>query len=80
MSTANVVTTVDASSEPAADKGFWAKCSDPECGHCWIAAYFPMEVAKFARIAMQSKLCPKCGAKKPVVAKQENGVLMEPRP
>lgn len=45
----------------SADKGLWVKCRDDKCGHCWIAAYYPMELAKFAKVAMQAKFCPKCG-------------------
>ena len=80
MTKVEAALTLSDASDPPADKGFWVKCSDDKCRHCWIAAYFPMEVAKFAKIAVQSKYCPKCGAAKPVVAKQDNGVLMEQQP
>ena len=37
---------------------FWGHCGD--CGHVWIIAYLPMEIERFARIAMHA-YCPKCG-------------------
>lgn len=40
---------------------FWCHCAT--CMHEWAAAYFPMELAKFAKIAMAHSTCPKCGAK-----------------
>ena len=58
------------------DKGFWVKCAN--CLHCWIAAFYPGEAVRFSKVARaNSKLCPKCGSKKVVVAKQDNGVLTE---
>lgn len=56
-------------------RGFWVKCS--ACKHTWIAAYLPMELNKFAKVAKAS--CPMCAAppKKVFVAKQKDGVLME---
>lgn len=57
-------------------KPFWAKCTG--CNHCWPVAYAPMELATFAKIALNSsKNCPMCGATKIVVAKQDNGKLLE---
>ena len=58
---------------------FWAKCSNPACGHCWAAAYTPMPLAEFARVTDAARFCPKCAAPKPVVAKQSNGELLEPQ-
>jgi DNA-directed RNA polymerase subunit RPC12/RpoP len=57
------------------DKPFWAKCV--ECGHCWAAAYLPMDIRTLARVT-KNAACPRCGGKRPVVAKQGNGVLKEP--
>jgi hypothetical protein len=53
---------------------FWAKCGDENCGHCWPAAYLPMEAAKCAELLMR-QACPMCGGKKVLVAKQADGVL-----
>ena len=57
-----------------ARKPFWAKCAD--CGHCWAAAYAPMEIMTFARTVKAAR-CPMCGCKKSVVAKQDDGKLLE---
>lgn len=57
-------------------KAFWAKCAD--CLHCWPAAYFPMDAAKFAKIIGRKPRCPKCASANVVVAKQANGALLEP--
>jgi len=57
-------------------KPFWAKC--PKCGHCWPAAYLPMEISACAKLLMKCR-CPMCGcAKKIGIAKQKNGKLLEP--
>lgn len=59
-----------------ATKAFWVKCEP--CGHVWAAAYYPLELSLFARIA-KSSVCPKCGERKKVtIAKQDDGVLQEP--
>lgn len=57
-------------------KPFWVKCG--KCQHCWAAAYVPMEVALFARVAAKPR-CPMCGngPKNIFVAKQHDGVLQE---
>lgn len=55
---------------------FWAKCTVPTCGHIWPAAYLPMPIDIFARLAKAA--CPMCGSKKAVVAKQDGGRLLEP--
>ena len=57
-----------------ATKALWAKCS--VCGHCWAAAYYPLILETFARIAKKHSNCPKCDGRG-VVAKQEDGVLLE---
>jgi len=57
-----------------ATKAFWAKCRS--CSHCWPAAYYPMDMAKMGRIIGRAT-CPKCGDRKPLVAKQDDGVLLE---
>lgn len=53
---------------------FWAKCRI--CAHCWIVAYLPMDIGKMAKAAKRAT-CPTCGDTKPVIAKQDNGVLNE---
>ena len=58
-------------------KAFWVKCQ--KCAHCWAAGYYPAEAGLFAQITRKAP-CPKCGDTKPIVAKQNNGVLMEPHP
>ena len=58
-----------------ASKAFWIKC--PTCNHCWPGAYYPMEAGLFAKIALGHCRCQKCGEKKTVVAKQDNGTLLE---
>lgn len=59
----------------AASKPFWAKCR--KCDHCWPAAYYPMQMSKICKI-IAAAICPKCGDRKPVVARQEDGELPEP--
>lgn len=56
---------------------FWAICS--KCRHCWIAAYYPLELALFGRIAKGHSRCPKCNGAG-LVAKQDGGILQEPDP
>ena len=55
-------------------KPFWVKCV--KCSHCWAAAYLPMDVSTFARVAKTAG-CPMCGDKKPIVAKQDCGIFKE---
>lgn len=55
---------------------FWVKCR--ACAFCWVAAYLPISVDRFAKIARGSR-CPKCAAGGVIVAKQENGKLLEPK-
>lgn len=55
---------------------FWAKCGDDSCGHAWPATYLPMDMALAAAI-MKRATCPMCGNRKPTVAKQEQGELLE---
>jgi hypothetical protein len=40
------------------------------CGHTWIIAYLPMEMAKVAKV-MSAALCPKCGVKKEIFMPKE---------
>lgn len=56
---------------------FWAKCAG--CNHCWICAYYPVELHLMGKI-LGGLHCPMCGAdaKNIRVAKQENGKLLEP--
>ena len=55
---------------------FWAKCA--KCNHTWLAAYLPMEITAFAKLA-KGLCCPMCGAgsKDLRTAPQEDGVLKE---
>jgi hypothetical protein len=62
------VTAVEASNP------FWCRCE--KCSHTWIAAYTPMNATLFARIARRHSRCPKCDGRG-LVAKQDNGVLLE---
>lgn len=57
---------------------FWVRCV--KCSHAWAAAYLPMEVRKFSAIVKGNSTCPMCGAKKPVIARQEHGVLLPDEP
>lgn len=67
------------SATPEASKGFWVKCG--ACAHCWVAAFYPGNGLRFSRTARaNSRACPKCGHKKVWVAKQNDGVLLEPQP
>lgn len=56
-------------------KPFWVKCS--ACGHIWAAAYLPMVAELFGKLTKVR--CPMCahGPKGILVAKQDNGILME---
>jgi len=56
-------------------KPFWAKCGD--CGHCWQAAYLPMPLADAARLLGRAA-CPACASTRAMVARQADGVLIEP--
>lgn len=61
--------------DPApASTPLWARC--PSCGHCWPAAYYPLSLALFAKVAKRQSRCPKCDTPG-IVAKQKNGVLLE---
>lgn len=53
---------------------FWAKCR--KCSHCWPAAYAPMGAQAFCR-AVKRATCPMCGDTKPLIARQDNGRLLE---
>lgn len=55
-------------------KPFWAKCG--ACLHCWPAAYLPMAMDKCAEV-LKSPRCPMCGGKNVLVAKQDDGKLLE---
>lgn len=57
-----------------ATKALWAKCST--CGHCWPAAYYPIEMAAIARVASKAT-CPKGCTSPAMLAKQDDGVLLE---
>lgn len=58
-----------------AKKALWAKC--PDCGHCWPAAYYPMNLADMGRV-LKSATCPHGCKGKPLLARQEDGELLEP--
>jgi Zn finger protein HypA/HybF involved in hydrogenase expression len=60
--------------EGPGDRPLWAKCV--KCSHCWPVAYLPMDMRTFARVTKKIS-CPRCGDPKPVVAKQDNGILKE---
>lgn len=60
---------------PEAKTPFWARCA--ACGHCWAAAYLPMDVETFAKTIGGGRRCPACGGGKIVVAKQNDGTLLE---
>lgn len=63
------------SDPPAGKRPFWAKCG--ACGHCWVAAYLPMEMAKAASLLGRAR-CP-MGCDPPVfIARQHDGELQEP--
>jgi rubredoxin len=47
----------------ATSNEFWVRCRT--CGHEWIAAYLPMTLTTFAKVAGRS-ICPKCGEDKDV--------------
>lgn len=55
-------------------KPFWGKCRI--CGHCWPAAYLPMEMALCAKV-LKRATCPKCGDARPGIARQDDGLLQE---
>jgi len=59
---------------PEGKAGFWAKCR--ACGHCWIAAYLPMEIIAACKLIGAAR-CPVCGDSRPVMPKQDSGVLLE---
>lgn len=58
-----------------ATKALWAKCE--ACGHCWPAAYYPIDMADLARVIKCCTACPKGCKGAPVLAKQDDGVLLE---
>lgn len=57
-----------------ASKALWARCE--KCGHCWAAAYYPVDLQIFAKAAKRHSRCPKCDGRG-MVAKQADGVLQE---
>lgn len=59
---------------PEGDKAFWAKCSD--CGHCWPAAYYPMPLGRMGQV-LKGVACPRGCVGSPLIAKQEDGALLE---
>jgi hypothetical protein len=58
-----------------ASTALWAKCDT--CGHCWPAAYYPLELDALARV-LKNCACPRGCGSRPVLAKQDDGVLKEP--
>lgn len=64
----------DKSDGSESKSGFWAKCR--ACAHCWIVCYLPMEITKAAKLIGKAA-CPNCGDARPLVAKQDNGQLLE---
>lgn len=61
--------------ESAASKPLWAKC--PACDACWPVAYLPLDLMATARAAAQA-ICPNSCSAKPILANQNDGVLLEP--
>ena len=59
------------------NKTLWAKC--PVCKHCWPAAYYPIDMAKLGALLAGAR-CPKGCDDTPLVAKQEDGKLLEKEP
>lgn len=59
-----------------ATKALWAKCES--CMHCWPAAYYPIDLMSMSRVLKGCK-CPKGCRGKPVLAKQDDGELQEPK-
>ncbi len=45
-------------------------CKCAKCGHVWIAAYLPLNMAEVAKM-MKRVYCPVCLDTKPLVAKTE---------
>lgn len=56
-------------------KPFWGRCD--HCGHCWPIAWLPMEAHLAAQLMIKAR-CPQCGGAKIFVARQDDGVLLEP--
>lgn len=56
-------------------KALWAKCD--KCKHCWPAAYYPMDLMSMGRV-LKGCRCPHGCVGKPLLAKQDDGVLQEP--
>lgn len=63
--------TIDSGSDK---KALWAKC--PTCGHCWPAAYYPIEISRLSRVLKRCS-CPHGCHGSPVLAKQKDGELQE---
>lgn len=55
----------------------WAKCGDSGCKQAWPATYLPADMGMVAAILAKAA-CPMCGNRKPVIAKQEGGRLLDP--
>ena len=55
-------------------KAIWAKC--PQCGQCWAAVQYPAEMALIGE-QLQDVRCPAGCAAAPVLAKQDDGILLE---
>jgi ribosomal protein S27AE len=46
---------------PEATDSLWVRCQ--QCGHTWAAAFYPMELMKFARaLKANTRVCPRCAA------------------
>lgn len=63
------------SARPTVLTPLWAKC--PACGHCWAAAYYPINLSAMARV-LKHCACPRGCEGEPVLAEQDDGVLLEP--
>lgn len=62
--------------EKPESRPFWVRCED--CQHTWAPLSLPMEMRKAANIMKLHSKCPNCKGKNVVVAKQDNGKLIEP--
>lgn len=58
-------------------KPLWAFCPISDCWHAWPVTYTPADLSRAAAILAKS-VCPMCGHDRPQLARQDNGMLLEP--